>query len=68
MCKEQISAPSSATKAEHINKQDFVGTCHTPAFFRAFATELDEGAKKKLIKLTGSMEVGRTAGSFRIQD
>lgn len=68
MCKEQISAVSSATTAEPIDKQNFVGTCHTPALFRAFATDLDEGAKRKLIKFTGSMEVGRTAGSFRRQD
>ena len=59
---------SSATKEEHVDKQDFVGVCRILALFRAFATDLDDGAKRKLFKFAGSMKVGRTAGTFRRQD
>lgn len=59
---------SSATKQELVAKQDFVGVCHIPALLRAFTTHLDDGAKPKLTKFAGSINVGRTAGTFRRQD
>lgn len=47
MQRADTSGISSATK-EHVDKQDFVGVCHILALFRASATELNNGAKRKL--------------------
>lgn len=58
----------SATREEHVDKQDFVGVCYAPSLFGAFTTDLDGGAKRKRIKFAGSLKVGRTAGTFRRQD